>query len=73
MQTCHEGYAGCLFLSAVLILPAHVGAELDKGRGVKNAVFVRVYVSASILEQQLYVWVSVFVCFFHVLMSVYEF
>lgn len=55
--------AACLFPSAVLILPAHVGAGLDKGRGVKNAAFMRVCESASILEQQLYEWVSVFVCF----------
>lgn len=31
--------AACLFPSAVLILPAHVGAGSDKGRGVRNAVF----------------------------------
>lgn len=58
-----SGKAACLFPSAVLILPAHVGAGLDKGRGVKNAVSVHVCASASILEQQLYEWVSVFVCF----------
>lgn len=58
-----SGKAVCLFPSAILILPVHVGAELDKGRGVKNAVFVHVYASTSILEQQLYVWVSVFVHF----------
>lgn len=57
------GKAKRLFPSAVLILPAHVGAELDKGRGVKNAVFVRICESTSIFEKQLYVWVSVFVCF----------
>lgn len=56
------GKAACLFPSAGLTLPTHVGAELDKGRGVRNAVFLRVCASASILEQQLYVWVSVFLC-----------